>query len=79
VLTAVALSRTGDLLAAEPGISQGVAVTEGFRSALAVASGFALIGALLSLVLIRGSGTEEPVGLHGLEPALKPATEEGAA
>ncbi len=79
VLTAVALSRTGDVLAAEPGISEAVAVTEGFRSALVVASGFALIGALLSLVLIRGNGSEEPVGLHGLESALEPATEEGTA
>lgn len=77
VLTAVAISRTGELLAAEPGTPQAVAVTEGFRSALVVASGFALLGALLSLVLIRGRGSEEPVGLDGLEPALEPATEEG--
>ncbi len=79
VLTAVALSRTGDVLTATPGTPQEVAVTEGFRSALIVASGFALLGALLALVLIRGRTAEAPVGAHGREAALEPAFEDGTA
>ena len=79
VLTAVSISRAGDLLASTPGTPQAVAITEGFRSALVVASGFAVLGAVLTLVLIRGRGSEERVGVHGHEPARELAVEDGAA
>jgi EmrB/QacA subfamily drug resistance transporter len=77
VLSTVALSRTDDVLSSSPTTDQAVAVTEGFQSALVVASGLAVLGAVLALVLIRGGGTgsEAPVGVAPMEPAL----EEGGA
>ncbi len=77
VLSTVALSRTNDVLASDPGATPSVAVTEGFQSALLVGAGFALVGALLAMALIKGDRgmAEAPVGVSGLEPAL----DDGAA
>ena len=79
ILTSVALSRTGDVLSASPGTPQAEAITEGFRSALVFASGFALLGALLTLVLIRGRAAEEPMVEHAQAHALEPTFEDGPA
>jgi EmrB/QacA subfamily drug resistance transporter len=53
ILSTVATSRTDDLMAT--GAERANALTEGFQSAFTVGAGFALAGALLAFVLIRGS------------------------
>ena len=50
VLVTVANSRTGELAG---GVNDPVALTEGFQSAFLVGAGFAVVGAVLSLVLLR--------------------------
>jgi EmrB/QacA subfamily drug resistance transporter len=71
VLSTVAISRTDGVLADAPATAQAVAVTEGFQSALLVAAGVALLGALLAMALIRGGDeAEAPVGASVLEPAV---------
>jgi EmrB/QacA subfamily drug resistance transporter len=74
ILATVANSRTDDLLSAGGG-DRGSALTAGFQSAFAVGAGFAVLGLVLSLVLIRGSdsraSTQQAAG--DAQPARAPA------
>ena len=59
ILAAVANSRTDSVV--EAGSSLPVALTEGFQTALMVGSGFAVLGAVLALLLVDGREVEENV------------------
>jgi sugar phosphate permease len=59
ILAAVANSRTDSV--AEAGSPMPVALTEGFQTALMVGSAFAVLGAVLALLLIDGREVEENV------------------
>jgi hypothetical protein len=59
ILAAIANSRTDSLT--ESGSALPVALTEGFQSALLVGSAFAVIGAVLALLLVgNSSGVQSP-------------------
>ena len=70
VLSTIALSRSGDLLAS--GGEPLVALSDGFQRALLVGIGFAALGALAALVLIKARRSEEPA--QALQPATAPAS-----
>ncbi len=53
VLSSIAVSRSTDILAAEPGTRPEEALTSGMEAALLGAAGFAAVGALAAAVLIR--------------------------
>jgi EmrB/QacA subfamily drug resistance transporter len=53
LLSTIAVTRTGDVLAAHPTTAPAVALTEGFTDALLAGAAFAAGGALLAAVLIR--------------------------
>jgi hypothetical protein len=55
LLSTIALSRSEDVLAADPTLSPTAALTEGFGDALLAAGALAVVGALLAAVLIRSS------------------------
>ncbi len=57
ILAAIANSRTDSL--AESGTALPVALTEGFQSALLVGAGFAILGAILALLLVGSTGAEK--------------------
>ena len=57
ILAAIANSRTDSL--AESGTALPVALTEGFQSALLVGAGFAILGAILALLLVGSAGAEK--------------------
>jgi EmrB/QacA subfamily drug resistance transporter len=61
ILATVANSRTDDVMAAAGGAKSAVplALTEGFQSAFLVGAGFAIVGAILVLVLISGRESRE--------------------
>jgi len=59
ILAAVANSRTDSVV--EAGSSLPVALTEGFQTALMVGSAFAVLGAVLALLLVDGREVEENV------------------
>jgi len=67
VLAAIANSRRDSVI--EAGSSLPVALTEGFQTALMVGAGFAIVGAVLALVLVGGRDVEEQV-----DGELVPAT-----
>ncbi len=74
VLSAVAVTTTGDLLARDPGTALPLALTEGFRAALLASLGFVAAGAVAALVLVPGrAGRRVPAG-----PAVRPEPEEAA-
>jgi EmrB/QacA subfamily drug resistance transporter len=54
IVTTVAVTRTNDYLAANPGANRLVALTEGFQSAFLVVAILAAIGATLALLLLTG-------------------------
>jgi sugar phosphate permease len=56
ILAAIANTRTDSLT--ETGSSLPVALTEGFQVALLVGAGFAVVGAILALVLVDGREIE---------------------
>jgi EmrB/QacA subfamily drug resistance transporter len=60
ILAAIANTRTDSLT--ETGSSMPVALTEGFQSALLVGAGFAILGAVLALVLVSGRDVEPSEG-----------------
>ncbi|MDX6697927.1 MAG: hypothetical protein QOE65_1324 [Solirubrobacteraceae bacterium] len=74
ILATVANSRTDSLLSAG-GTARTRALTEGFQSAFAVGVGFALLGLVLALVLIRGSDSRAHARQAAAEgqPAQAPA------
>jgi EmrB/QacA subfamily drug resistance transporter len=57
ILAAVSDSRRDSVLASVHSLP--VALTDGFRTALTVGAGFAVVGALLALALVSGSGLEQ--------------------
>jgi EmrB/QacA subfamily drug resistance transporter len=57
ILAAVADSRRDSVLSSVHSLPQ--ALTEGFQTALTVGAGFAILGALLALLLVSGSGLEQ--------------------
>jgi EmrB/QacA subfamily drug resistance transporter len=61
ILATVATSRTSDVMAGAGGDPQAlpVALTEGFQRAFTVGAGFAILGALLALVLISSRASRE--------------------
>jgi Na+/melibiose symporter-like transporter len=61
VLATIANSRTDDVLASAGGDKQALptALTEGFQNAFTVGAGFAIVGALLALVLISNKDSRE--------------------
>jgi EmrB/QacA subfamily drug resistance transporter len=73
ILSTVATSRTDSVMAAAGGnrAQLPVALTEGFQDAFLVGAGFALLGAILAVVLIRTKdsrahvGAAEPAGVAG--------------
>jgi MFS family permease len=72
ILAAVANSRTDELMAGAGGGRSALAnaLTEGFQDAFLVGAGFALLGAVLTLALIRRTDSRAHVGA---EPATAPA------
>ncbi len=58
VLSTVAISRTGDVLASDPGATPAAALTAGFEVALLTAAGFAAMGAVAAFALVRRRSTE---------------------
>jgi EmrB/QacA subfamily drug resistance transporter len=61
ILAAIANGRTDDVMAAAHGAKSALpdALTEGFQAALTVGAGFAITGAILSMVLISGRTSRE--------------------
>jgi predicted MFS family arabinose efflux permease len=57
ILASIANSRTGDVVAG--GAPMPVALTEGFQRAFTVGAGFAILGAILAMVLISGRASRE--------------------
>ena len=61
ILAAIANSQTDDAMAAAGGDPQALpgALTEGFQAALTVGAGFAIVGAILAMILISGRASRE--------------------
>ena len=61
ILATIANGRTDDVMAAAHGSKAALpaALTEGFQSALTVGAGFAIVGAILAMVLISGRTSRE--------------------
>ncbi|MEA2459301.1 MAG: hypothetical protein QOC95_2273 [Thermoleophilaceae bacterium] len=74
VLSTISISRTKDVLAAAHGAKSAVpgALTEGFQSAFTAGAGFAIIGVLVGLLLVKGRPQAERVEGEG-EAAPEPA------
>jgi EmrB/QacA subfamily drug resistance transporter len=65
LLSTIAVARTENVLAGpDPPASTAAALTEGFQTAFLVALGFALLGALFALVLLRGEETTEDAAIE---------------
>jgi EmrB/QacA subfamily drug resistance transporter len=75
VLSTISISRTDDVMAAAHGNPQALpgALTEGFQSAFTVGAGFALLGVLVGLLLVKGRPAAEDDADPGAEPAAEPA------
>jgi EmrB/QacA subfamily drug resistance transporter len=70
---AVAIARSEDVVEGAGGAAELSAMTEGFQSAFAVAVGFAIVGALVALLFLRGGSTGEAA------PPLVVATQDARA
>jgi EmrB/QacA subfamily drug resistance transporter len=65
LLSTIAVARTENVLAGpDPPASTAAALTEGFKTAFLVALGFALLGALFALLLLRGEETAEDAAIE---------------
>jgi EmrB/QacA subfamily drug resistance transporter len=76
VLSAIAISRSGAVLAAHPKLAPATALTDGFGDALLAAAAFAATGALLAGVLIRRRVPPAAAAADGVQagaPALERA------
>ena len=77
VLATIANSRTDDVMASAGGNPAELpqALTEGFQAAFLTGAGFALLGAVMAVVLIRSSDSRAHVaiGNQGEQPAQAPA------
>jgi predicted MFS family arabinose efflux permease len=60
ILAAISDSRRDSVLSSAHSLP--TALTEGFQTALTVGAGFAIVGALLALLLVSGSGAEQDSG-----------------
>jgi EmrB/QacA subfamily drug resistance transporter len=71
VLSTIATSRTNDVMAAARGARTEVphALTEGFSSAFTAGAGFAILGIVLGLLLIKGRPREETIDAEPLTEA----------
>jgi EmrB/QacA subfamily drug resistance transporter len=65
VLSSIATSRTGDVLAGGSGLKE--ALTDGFQAAFLGGAGIALVGFVLTLVLIKGSDSRAHVEIGRAE------------
>jgi len=65
VLVSIAASKTKDLITT--GTDQLVATTEGFSTAIAIGSGFAILGLILALTLISKEDSKAHVALSAIE------------
>jgi hypothetical protein len=74
VLSAIAIARSHDALAAHPRLAPAVALTDGFGDALVAATAFAAAGAVLAAVLIRGGASS----VGGTADAPAPPLEQAA-
>jgi predicted MFS family arabinose efflux permease len=74
VLSTIAISRTDDVLAAAGGDRSEMprALTEGFQSAFTAGAGFAILGVVVGLLLVKGRPAEPEVAPPA-EPAGQPA------
>jgi EmrB/QacA subfamily drug resistance transporter len=72
ILSTISISRTDDVMAASHGARGELprALTEGFSSAFTAGAGFAILGVVLGLLMIKGKPREEKVDA---EPATEPA------
>jgi EmrB/QacA subfamily drug resistance transporter len=73
VLSAIAISRSHDVLVAHPRLSPAAALTEGFSDALVAATAFAACGALLAALLIRGRVSSAGAAADSAPPSLERA------
>jgi EmrB/QacA subfamily drug resistance transporter len=71
ILAAIADSKRDSVLASVHSLP--VALTDGFRTALTVGAGFAVVGAVLALLLVSGSGAEQDNGEVEAVPATASA------
>jgi EmrB/QacA subfamily drug resistance transporter len=76
ILSAVATATTGDLL--KTGSAMKPALTQGFQDAFAVGAGFAVLGLVLTLVLLPGNRIEEEIEAEA-EGEVEPAAAHAAA
>jgi EmrB/QacA subfamily drug resistance transporter len=74
ILSTISISRTNDVMASAHGAQSELprALTEGFSSAFTTGAGFAILGVVLSLVLIKGKPRDEG-GVGDAEPAAEAA------
>jgi MFS family permease len=72
ILSTISISRTDDVMAASHGARGELprALTEGFSSAFTAGAGFAILGVVLGLLMIKGKPREEKVDA---EPATEAA------
>jgi sugar phosphate permease len=61
VLSTIAISRTDDLTAGTHAPPTAGALTEGFQSAFTAGAGFAILGVVLALLLVKGRPLDEGV------------------
>jgi EmrB/QacA subfamily drug resistance transporter len=82
VLSTIAISRTNDVMAAAHGARGALpgALTEGFQSAFTAGAGFAIVGVLVGLLLVKGRPADE-AGVEGGSPQAErdPEAEPAAA
>jgi hypothetical protein len=69
ILGTIASSRTNDLIAGAHGDPNALpnALTEGFQRAFLAGAGFAVLGIIMTLVLVRGSDSRAIVGANPAE------------
>jgi predicted MFS family arabinose efflux permease len=75
VLSTIAISRTDDVMAEAHGAQSELprALTEGFSSAFTAGAGFAILGVVLGLLLIKGKPREDATGSGDAEPVAEAA------
>jgi EmrB/QacA subfamily drug resistance transporter len=71
VLSSIAVSKTSSVMSAAGGAQQALpgALTEGFQLAFTVGAGFALLGGILALTIIRSRDSRAAIGADGAPPA----------
>jgi sugar phosphate permease len=74
ILSTISISRTNDVMAAAHGAQSELprALTEGFSSAFTAGAGFAILGIVLALLMIKGKPRDDG-GVEGAEPVTEAA------